>query len=74
MEIRYASEEHMPVVVAITLQELAYLESWVRFAATIEDCERTYAALDMADVLAKVRKQAMERAMSSFTYELNRDK
>ena len=73
MEIRYASEEHMPVVVGITLQELADLKAFAELASGHEACERKYAASLLAERLGEVRKEAMERAQSAFTYAL-RDK
>jgi hypothetical protein len=74
MEIRYASEEHMPVVVALTLQELADLKAFAEIAKATEAFERKYAASMLAERLGAIRKEAMERAHSAFTYELNRDK
>ncbi len=74
MEIRYASEEHMPVVVALTLQELADLKAFAELAKASEACERKYAASKLAETLGEVRKEAMERALHAFTYEMNRDK
>jgi len=74
MEIRYASEEHMPVVVALTLQELADLKAFAEIAKASEACERKYAASMLAESLGKVRKEAVERALHAFTYDLNRDK
>lgn len=73
MELRYASEEHMPVVVSITLQELADLKAFAELATGHEACERKYAASMLAERLGEVRNEAMERAQSAFTYAL-RDK
>ena len=74
MKIRYASDEHMPVVVEVTLQELADLKAFAELASVHEACERKYAASMLAERLGEVRKEAMERAQNAFTYELNRDK
>jgi hypothetical protein len=74
MEIRYASEEHMPVVVAVTLQDLADLKAFAELAKNAECFERKYAASTLAERLGAIRKEAMERAHSAFTYELNLDK
>ena len=74
MKIRYASDEHMPVVVEVTLQELADLKAFAELASGHEACERKYAASMLAERLGEVRKEAMERAQHAFTYELNRDK
>lgn len=74
MKIRYASEEYMPVVIEVTLQELADLKAFAELASGHEACERKYAASILAERLGEVRKEAMERAHSAFTYELNRDK
>lgn len=74
MEIRYASEEHMPVVVGITLQELADLKAFAEIAKDHEACERKYAASILADRLGTIRKEAVERAYHAFSYEINRDK
>lgn len=74
MEIRYASEEHMPVVVEVTLQELADLKAFAELAMNAEGFERKYAASTLAERLGAIRKEAMERALNSFTYDLNRDK
>lgn len=74
MKIRYASEEHMPVVIEVTLQELADLKLFAELASVHEACERKYAASILAERLGEVRTQAMDRAQHAFTYELNRDK
>jgi hypothetical protein len=74
MEIRYASEEHMPVVVAVTLQDLADLKAFAELAMNAEGFERKYAASILAERLGSIRKEAMERALSAFTYDLGRDK
>ena len=74
MEIRCASEKHMPVVVALTLQELADLKAFAELAKASEACERKYAASLLAERLGEVRKEAIARAIYSLTYEMNRDK
>ena len=74
MKIRYASEEHMPVVVEVTLQELADLKVFAELASGNEACERKYAASILAERLGEVRSEAMERAQHAFIYALNRDK
>ena len=74
MELRYASEEHMPVVVAITLQELADLKAFAELALNSEACERKFAASMLAERLGLIRHDAMENAKNAFTYELNRVK
>lgn len=74
MKIRYASEEHMPVVIEVTLQELADLKAFAEIAKDHEACERKYAASMLAERLGEVRKEAMERAQHAFAYDLNRDK
>ena len=74
MKIRYASEEHMPVVVEVTLQDLADLKAFADLASVHEACERKYAASMLAERLGSIRKEAMERALNAFTYDLSRDK
>ncbi len=74
MKIRYASEEHMPVVVEVTLQDLADLKAFAELASNHEACERKYAASTLAERLGEIRKGAMESAQHAFTHELNRDK
>lgn len=74
MKIRYASEEYMPVVVEVTLQEIADLKAFAELASGHEACERKYAASMLAERLGEVRKEAMERAQHAFAYDLNRDK
>lgn len=73
MKIRYASEEHMPVVVEVTLQDLADLKVFAELASVHEACERKYAASMLAERLGEVRSEAMERAQHALTYAL-RDK
>lgn len=74
MKLSYASEEHMPVAIEVTLQELADLKAFAEIAKDHEACERKYAASTLAERLGEVRKEAMERAYHAFSYDLNRDK